>query len=67
MIVSFNGKKVTSAEDLSADIEAQKPGDVATIELWYPTGKGSWKKRTVHAKLGSRPSQAPATPESPEG
>jgi S1-C subfamily serine protease len=67
VIVGFDGKKVSSAEDLSADIEAQKPGEVASIEVWYPTGKGGWKKRTVHAKLGSRPSQAPTGSEAPEG
>jgi S1-C subfamily serine protease len=51
VIVSFDGKPVTSSTALRSLIAAKKPGDKVTIELF----RGN-DKRTVTVTLGSRPS-----------
>ncbi len=66
IIVSINGKTVTSSEDLANDIEAEKSGDTVTIGLLRASGNGRYKKMTVTATLGSRPSSVP-NPNTPEG
>jgi S1-C subfamily serine protease len=59
IIVSVDGKQVASSEDLSNDISAKKPGQTVTIGLLRATGSGSYQKKTVTAKLGSRPNSVP--------
>jgi S1-C subfamily serine protease len=66
IIVSVDGKAVTSSEDLANDIAAKKPGDTVTIGLERATGGGHYKKQTVTAKLGSRPNSVPNA-NTPEG
>jgi S1-C subfamily serine protease len=65
IIVSIDGKTVTSSEDLANDIEEKKPGDKVTIELWRASGGGKYEKKTLTATLGSRPNSVPnsTTPE----
>jgi S1-C subfamily serine protease len=66
IIVSIDGKAVTSSEDLANDIAAKKAGDTVTIGLKRANGKGGYENRTVTAKLGSRPNSVPNA-NTPEG
>jgi S1-C subfamily serine protease len=65
IIVSIDGKAVTSSEELANDIAAKKPGDTIGIGLERAIGGGKYEKKTVGAKLGSRPNSVPnaSTPE----
>jgi S1-C subfamily serine protease len=67
IIVGFDGKKVSSSEDVANDVAAKKPGQTVSIELERPNGHGKWKRMTVSVKLGSRPDKAPTSVEAPEG
>jgi S1-C subfamily serine protease len=66
IIVSVDGKTVTSSEDLANDISAKKPGDTVSIGLLRPNGKGHYEKKTVSVTLGSRPNSVPNA-NTPEG
>jgi S1-C subfamily serine protease len=66
IIVSVDGKTVTSSEDLANDIEEKKPGEKIAIGLWRASGGGKYEKKTVTATLGSRPNSVP-NPSTPEG
>ncbi|HEY2536807.1 MAG TPA: trypsin-like peptidase domain-containing protein [Solirubrobacteraceae bacterium] len=66
IIVSFDGKVVTSAEDLATDVAAKKPGDTVTVGLLRATGKGNYAHKTVSVTLGTRPNSVP-NPSTPEG
>jgi S1-C subfamily serine protease len=66
IIVSIDGKAVTSSEDLANDIGAKKPGDTISIGLLRATGKGKYEHKTVSVTLGSRPNSVP-NPTTPEG
>jgi len=66
IIVSIDGKTVTSSEDLANDISAKKPGNTVTIGLRRATGKGTYEPKTVSVKLGERPNSVP-NPSTPEG
>jgi S1-C subfamily serine protease len=66
IIVSVDGKTVTSSEDLASDIESKKSGETITIGLLRANGKGAYEKKTVSATLGSRPNSVP-NPNTPEG
>jgi S1-C subfamily serine protease len=66
IIVSIDGKTVTSSEDLANDISTKKPGDTVSIGLLRPNGKGHYEKKTVSVTLGSRPNSVP-NPSTPEG
>ncbi|HUN78856.1 MAG TPA: trypsin-like peptidase domain-containing protein [Solirubrobacteraceae bacterium] len=65
IIVGVDGEKITSNEQLAKVIGAKKPGDSVTIELLRQTGSGSYTKKSVTAKLGSRPNSIP-NPNTPE-
>ncbi len=66
IIVSFDGKTVTSSEDLGNDVEAKKPGDAVTIGLVRANGKGGYEHKTVSVTLGARPNSVP-NPDIPAG
>ena len=70
IIVGFDGKQITSSQDLASLVEAKKPGDTATIELLRASGNGTYTKKTVTATLGQRPNSNPNTtptnPNTPE-
>jgi S1-C subfamily serine protease len=66
IIVSVDGKTVTSSEGLANDISAKKPGDTVSIGLLRPNGKGHYEKKTVSVTLGSRPNSVPNA-NTPEG
>jgi S1-C subfamily serine protease len=66
IIVSIDGKTVTSSEDLANDISTKKPGDTVSIGLLRPNGKGHYEKKTVSVTLGTRPNSVP-NPSTPEG
>jgi S1-C subfamily serine protease len=66
IIVSIDGKTVTSSEDLANDISAKKPGDTVSIGLLRPNGKGHYEKKTVSVTLGERPNSVPNA-NTPEG
>ena len=66
IIVSLDGKAVTSSEDLTNDIGAKKPGDTVTIGLLRGNGKGGYEHKTLEVKLASRPNSVP-NPTTPEG
>jgi S1-C subfamily serine protease len=66
IVVSIDGKAVTSSEDLANDVEAKKPGDTITIGLKRATGSGGYEDKTVKATLGSRPNSVPNA-NTPEG
>jgi S1-C subfamily serine protease len=65
IIVSFDGKKVTSSEDLGTDVAAKKPGDTVKIGLLRANGKGGYEPKSVTVTLGTRPNSVPnaTTPE----
>jgi S1-C subfamily serine protease len=66
IIVSIDGKKVNSSQDVAADIHEKKPGQTVTIGLKRPNGSAQYKNLTVTATLGTRPDKLEtATP--PEG
>jgi S1-C subfamily serine protease len=65
IIVSFDGKPVTSSEDLANYIDAKQPGDTVTIGLLRANGKGGYEHKTVKTKLGERPNSVP-NPNTPE-
>jgi S1-C subfamily serine protease len=59
IIVSVDGKPVTSSEDLSTAIGSKKPGDTITIGIKRANGQGSYVDKTVTVTLGSRPDSVP--------
>ncbi len=65
IIISFDGKAVTSSEDLANEIATKQPGDTVTIGLLRANGKGGYEHKTVTAKLGERPNSVP-NPNTPE-
>jgi S1-C subfamily serine protease len=66
IIVSFDGKPVTSSEDLANYVSAKKPGETITLGLQRANGKGSYEPKTVSVTLGTRPNSVP-NPNTPEG
>ncbi|HEV3319248.1 MAG TPA: trypsin-like peptidase domain-containing protein [Solirubrobacteraceae bacterium] len=66
IIVSFDGKTVTSSEDLGSDVSAKKPGDTVSVGLLRANGKGGYEHKTVSVTLGTRPNSVP-NPSTPEG
>jgi S1-C subfamily serine protease len=66
IIVSIDGKTVTSSEDLANDIAAKKPGETITVGLLRAAGKGTYEHKTVSVTLGSRPNSVPNA-NTPEG
>ena len=56
VIVSIDGKSVTSADDVVQAVSEKEPGD--SVEIEYYRGKD---KRTVTVKLGERPEQVAST------
>ncbi len=66
IIVKFDGKTVTSSEDLANDVDAKRPGDTVSIELLRPNGKGNYEPKTVSVTLGTKPNSVP-NPSTPEG
>jgi S1-C subfamily serine protease len=65
IIISFDGKAVTSSEDLANEIATKQPGDTVAIGLLRANGKGGYEHKTVTAKLGERPNSVP-NPSTPE-
>jgi S1-C subfamily serine protease len=66
IIVSIDGKAVSSSEELATEIGSKKPGDTITIGLERAVGNGKYEHKTVKATLGSRPNSVP-NPNTPEG
>ena len=66
IIVSLDGKPITSSEDLSNAVEAHKPGETVTIGLERGNGHGGYQHKTVSVTLGTRPNSIP-NPTTPEG
>jgi S1-C subfamily serine protease len=66
IVVSIDGKAVTSSEDLANDIAAKKPGNTVSIGLLRANGKGGYEHKTVSVTLGSRPNSVPNA-NTPEG
>jgi putative serine protease PepD len=54
VIVSIDGREVTSPEDVAAAIEGRSPGDTVRLEVLR-----DGERRTVTVELGERPSRAP--------
>jgi S1-C subfamily serine protease len=66
IIVSVDGKAVSSSEELANDIESKKPGNTVTIGLVRGNGHGGYEHKTVSATLTERPNSVP-NPNTPEG
>ena len=66
IIVSVDGKAISSSEELANDIEAKKPGNTVTIGLLRGNGHGGYEHLTVRATLTERPNSVP-NPNTPEG
>ncbi len=66
IIVSIDGKAVTSSSDVANAIRAKKPGETISIGLMRPNGHGGYEKKTVSATLTSRPDKV-STTTTPEG
>jgi S1-C subfamily serine protease len=65
IIVGFDGKKVTSSENLAGYVGAKKPGETVTVELLRASGSGGYTNKTVTLTLGQRPNSIP-NPNTPE-
>jgi S1-C subfamily serine protease len=66
IVISIDGKKVTSSEDLARDIESKKSGETIKLKVLRANGKGGYEQKSVSATLGSRPNSVPS-PNTPEG
>jgi S1-C subfamily serine protease len=66
IIVSIDGKKVNSSEDVANDIHDKKAGNTVRIGLKHPNGKGGYEDKTVSVTLASRPDKLPGA-STPEG
>jgi S1-C subfamily serine protease len=66
IIVSLDGKPVSSSEELANDVEAKKPGDTVKIGIQRANGKGGYEPKTVSVTLGTRPNSVP-NPNTPQG
>ena len=64
IIVSIDGREVSSSEDLANDIEEKKAGDTVAIGLERATGNGRYERKTRDrdarrtAQLGAQPEHA---------
>jgi S1-C subfamily serine protease len=65
IIVGFDGKKVTSSENLAGYVSSKKPGETVPVEVWRVSGSGSYTKKTLSVTLGQRPNSIP-NPNTPE-
>jgi S1-C subfamily serine protease len=65
IIVSIDGKTVSSSQDVANYIHEKKPGETVRVGLKRPKGGGSWENKTVNVTLGTRPDklEGAATPE----
>jgi S1-C subfamily serine protease len=65
IIVSIDGKKVNSSQDVASFIHEKKPGQTITVGLKRPNGSGGYKNISVTVTLGSRPDklEGATTPE----
>ena len=65
IIVSIDGKAVTSSQDVANYIHEKKPGQTVSVGLKRPNGSGSWENKTLKVTLGTRPDKlaAATTPE----
>jgi S1-C subfamily serine protease len=59
IILTVDGKPITSAEDLSNEIASRKPGESVAIGLKRANGKGGYNSLTIHVTLGTRPNTNP--------
>ncbi|HMD57950.1 MAG TPA: trypsin-like peptidase domain-containing protein [Solirubrobacteraceae bacterium] len=59
IIVSIDGKTVTSSDDVVSAISLRKPGETVSIGLLRANGHGGYKHVTVTVTLGNRPNTAP--------
>jgi S1-C subfamily serine protease len=66
IILSIDGKQVTSSEELATAVEAKKPGETVSVGLLRGNGHGGYEKMTVSVTLGARPNSIP-NPTTPEG
>jgi S1-C subfamily serine protease len=66
IIVSIDGKVVTSSEDVANDVSSKKPGQTISIGVLRANGSGGYEHKTLSATLGSRPNSVPS-PNTPEG
>jgi putative serine protease PepD len=66
IIVSIDGKVVTSSEDVANDVSSKKPGQTISIGVLRANGSGGYEHKTLSATLGSRPNSVP-NPNTPEG
>jgi S1-C subfamily serine protease len=66
IVVSIDGKTVSSSEDLASAVKSKKSGQTITIGVLRANGKGGYEKKTISAKLGSRPNSVPNA-NTPEG
>ena len=65
IIVSVDGKPISSSEELAGVIEAHKAGQSISLGLWRATGGGHYQQKTITATLGQRPNSVP-NPNTPE-
>jgi S1-C subfamily serine protease len=66
IIVSIDGKKVNSSQDVANDIHEKKAGQTIAVGLKRPNGSGGYKDLKVNVTLGSRPDKV-ETASTPEG
>jgi S1-C subfamily serine protease len=66
IIVSIDGKVVTSSEDVANGVSAKKPGQTISIGVLRANGSGGYEHKTLSATLGSRPNSVP-NQNTPEG
>lgn len=59
IIVGLDGTKVSTNEKLGELVSQRKPGETVKIELLRPS-KGTYVKKTVEAKLTTRPNSNPS-------
>src|SRR6476646_3463987 len=68
IVLTIDGKKITSSEDLANAISSKHPGQQVTIKILRANGHGGWSPKTLQVTLGSRPSTNPFnSSNTPEG
>jgi S1-C subfamily serine protease len=65
IVVSLDGKPISSSEALATAITQRKPGDKVTLGIWRARTTGGYEQKSVQVTLGEQPNSIP-NPNTPE-
>ena len=66
IIVSLDGKAISSSEQLQSAIGQRKPGDKVTLGIYRAKSGGGYERKDVEVTLGAQPNSIP-NPSTPNG